>query len=51
MKPAFDNTFCQGKGGSDDIDIILGGGLLNDDTSLEKGGWGLKSGEKWFRNM
>ena len=29
MKPAFDNIFCYGKGGSHDVDIILGGGLLN----------------------
>ena len=32
MKPAFDDIFCLGKGWGFNVDIILGGGLLNDNA-------------------
>ena len=39
-----------GGGGSHDVDIILGGGLLNDDAWLERKEGGQKSGKKWLCN-
>ena len=38
-------------GGSHDVDIIIGGELLNDDAWLQRGEGCQKSVKKWLRNM
>ena len=50
MKPESDNTFSWGKGGPNDIDIILGGLVIKWWCLITEEGGGQESKKKWLHN-